>query len=498
MDTSELRNTLKKYGQEHLLHHWDSINDKERSQLIQSLSGMNWESITKSFERSISSMDEGGKMDDRMTPLSPDQCASLKDTSDILKEEYKCTAYKAMKEGQLAILLVAGGQGTRLGVSYPKGMYSVGLESNKSLFQLQAERILKLEQLSEGKIPLYVMGSHNNLETTRNFFTEHSFFGLNPDRVVFFSQGTYPCFSLDGKVLLSSKFEVARASNGNGGLYEALRDCKIIEDMESRKVKYIQLYCVDNILVRVGDPFFTGYCIKEGAECANKVVAKSYPSETVGITCKVDGAYQVVEYSEITDKAAEQRNPDGSLTYGLANLCIHFFSLAFLSKVSNELDGELEFHVAKKKIPFVNEEGVLIKPEKPNGVKLEKFVFDVFRFAKDFVIWECIREDEFAPLKNAPGASSFSPEHCKMALYALNQKMILEAGGVLVDLEDNPVPKMQSPAAPLNCNGSSDTKNDTCVQIEISPLVSYSGEGLEELVKGRRITVPVYINDKDF
>ncbi|CAB4064796.1 UAP1 [Lepeophtheirus salmonis] len=306
-----------------------------------------------------------------------------------------------MKEGQLAILLVAGGQGTRLGVSYPKGMYSVGLESNKSLFQLQAERILKLEQLSEGKIPF---------------------------------QGTYPCFSLDGKVLLSSKFEVARASNGNGGLYEALRDCKIIEDMESRKVKYIQLYCVDNILVRVGDPLFTGYCIKEGAECANKVVAKSYPSETVGITCKVDGAYQVVEYSEITDKAAEQRNPDGSLT----------------------------------------------------------------RFAKDFVIWECIREDEFAPLKNAPGASSFSPEHCKMALYALNQKMILEAGGVLVDLEDNPVPKMQSPAAPLNCNGSSDTKNDTCVQIEISPLVSYSGEGLEELVKGRRITVPVYINDKDF
>lgn len=186
--------------------------------------------------------------------------------------------------------------------------------------------------------------------------------------------------------------------------------------MNKRGVEFVQLYCVDNILVKIGDPLFTGYCIDMGAECANKVVPKGFPNESVGITCQVDGKYQVVEYSEITSDSAERRNSDGSLTYSAANICIHFFTRQFLDKVVNENEMDLVHHVAKKKIPYIDPiSGDLVKPDRPNGIKMEKFVFDVFQFAQSnkFAVWECIREEEFAPLKNADGASDFTPTHCR-------------------------------------------------------------------------------------
>ena len=204
--------------------------------------------------------------------------------------------------------------------------------------------------------------------------------------------------------------------------------------MRRRGVECVQLYCVDNILVRVGDPLFVGYCLSRGAECANKVVPKNSPSESVGITCKVDGKYQVVEYSEITSKSAELRTAEGSLIYSAANLCIHYFTLDFLERVVGVHEKELVHHVAKKKIPFVDPaSGQLVKPEKPNGIKMEKFVFDVFRFAENFVVWECVREEEFAPLKNAEGAADSTPTYCRDALLALHQRFVMEAGGSLVD-----------------------------------------------------------------
>jgi UDP-N-acetylglucosamine/UDP-N-acetylgalactosamine diphosphorylase len=254
--------------------------------------------------------------------------------------------------------------------------------------------------------------------------------------------------------------------------------------MERRGVEYIQLFCVDNILVRVGDPVFTGYCISKKAECANKVVPKGFPTETVGITCLVDGHYQVVEYSEITQASAEMRNADGSLTYSAANLCIHFFTLAFLQRICNRHERELIHHMAKKKIPFVDASGAVVKPDKPNGIKMEKFVFDVFRFAKNFVVWDCVREEEFAPLKNAEGASDFTPAHCRNALFNLHHKFVANAGGKLVDdkgCELKPVVGMEN-------NNNNDEKAE--LVCEISPLVSYAGEGLEEYVAGRSIPVP--------
>merc|ERR1719351_761008 len=415
-----------------------------------------------------------------MTPLTESQSGSVAGSSEDELANYESLSLEEISKSHVGILLLAGGQGTRLGTSYPKGMYDVGLPSHKTLFQLQAERILSLEKLAEKKtgvsgcITWYIMTSASTIQPTLDFFAKNQYFGLKKENVVVFQQGTLPCFTFEGKMILGAKHKLSIAPDGNGGLYRALRREGILDDMKSKGIQFIQLYCVDNILVKVGDPLFMGYCLSKDAECANKVVRKGFPTEAVGITCKVAGHYQVVEYSEITQKSAEKRNPDGSLTYSAANICIHFFTFEFLERVVMFNEDSLQHHVAKKKIPFVDASGSIVKPEKPNGIKMEKFVFDVFKFAEKFVVWECLRDEEFAPLKNAEGASDFTPTHCRNALLALHQKWLRIAGAKLLDSNGKEARQMGSPG---NDNNNEDKKY--VVLCEISPLVSYAGENLQ-------------------
>ena len=501
MDLASLKQKLAKHDQEHLLSFWNDLDDAQKKALYDELNELDLDEVMEFFERTVVSQnDNAEKLDDKMSPLLSEQKGSMMSVTPAERKEYEDICFTQIANGKMGILLLAGGQGTRLGVSYPKGMFSVGLPSGKTLFQLQAERILKLQRLAfektgkNGHIVWYIMTSAATVHPTTEFFKKNNFFGLDSSNVIVFQQGTLPCFTFSGKIILSSKHQLSRAPDGNGGLYRALRKDGILDDMCKRGVDYIQLYCVDNILVRVGDPVFGGYCISKGAECANKVVPKGFPSEAVGITCKVAGKFQVVEYSEITSKSAELRNEDGSLTYGAANICIHFFTRNFLTKVVNEHERQLVHHIAKKKIPFINDQGEIIKPERPNGIKMEKFVFDVFQFAQNFVVWECVREDEFAPLKNAPGAADFTPEYCRDALYSLNQKYIMNAGGALTNQDGVKIPQIRSPAAAKEANNNNEDGDGTEMPvIDISPLVSYAGEGLENLVAAKKITVPANI-----
>jgi UDP-N-acetylglucosamine/UDP-N-acetylgalactosamine diphosphorylase len=276
--------------------------------------------------------------------------------------------------------------------------------------------------------------------------------------------GTLPCLTFDGKILLDTPSRVAVAPDGNGGLYAALRaplssdsSHSVLSDLSKRNVLYIHAYCVDNCLVRVADPVFLGYCIHKQSACAAKVVRKSSPTESVGVVAVRDHRFSVVEYSEISKEQSERRDrKTGELAFRAANIANHFYSTRFLKSVES-FEDQMAFHIARKKIPHVDlASGESVKPTKPNGMKLELFVFDVFPFTQDFDVLEVERNEEFSPLKNAPGTGADDPETSRKDLLSQQKRFLLRAGAKVKD----------------------------GVEIEVSPHVSYAGEGLDS-VRGK-------------
>lgn len=500
IEKDHIRLELSKFSQEHLLDFFDNVTDQQQDQLLEDIQSICLPEVCDAFERSNpKNATEQEAIDHLLEPLHPDIHQSIARTSPEELEQFRDIGLKMISEGKVAALLLAGGQGTRLGSPNPKGMYDVGLPSRKTLFQIQAERILKLEDLAlrtvgkAANIVWYIMTSGATIEPTIAFFKENDYFGLSSSNVVIFEQNTLPCFTLDGKIILDEPHAVARAPDGNGGLYKALRGKGILDDMKKRGIEFIHVYCVDNILVKVADPVFIGYCITKGAECAAKVVEKVFPNEALGIICKVKGKFKVVEYSEVSHQTAQKRNSDGRLLFNAGNICNHYFTLDFLANVIKE--DQLMHHIAKKKIPYINKEGLRVKPDKPNGIKLEKFVFDVFEFANKFAVWEVLREDEFSPLKNSDDCDKDNPTTARLSLFNLNQRYVLNSGGKFVDEDGVTVSLIPSPAlADVTCGGP-DTNNNTHVEnqviCEISPLTSYDGENLEHLVKGKTFRSPL-------
>ncbi|CAI9090627.1 OLC1v1025442C2 [Oldenlandia corymbosa var. corymbosa] len=464
---------LKDYGQEDVFALWDELSAEERDFLVKDIESLDVSRIDRIIRCSFNSQ---GLPAAAIEPVPEGSVSTLEERTMEDRERWWNMGMKAISEGKLGVLLLSGGQGTRLGSSDPKGCFNIGLPSGKSLFQLQAERILCVQRLaaqsrSEGPntitpIHWYIMTSPYTDETTRKYFESHKYFGLEPDQVTFFQQGTIPCVSKDGRFIMETPYRVAKSPDGNGGVFTALKFSRLLEDMSARGIKYIDCYGVDNALVRVADPTFLGYFIDRGVATAAKVVRKAYPQEKVGVFVRrgKGGPLAVVEYSELDQSLSSAINQQtGRLRFCWSNVCLHMFSLDFLNQVANGLEKDSIYHLAEKKIPSIHGQTL--------GYKLEQFIFDAFPYAPSTALFEVLREEEFAPVKNANGSNFDTPDSARLLLLRLHARWVVAAGGFLTH------------SVPLYATG-----------VEVSPLCSYAGENLEAICRGRTFHAPCEIS----
>ncbi len=402
------------------------------------------------------SVAEAGWFDQRVASPAPRE----QDAATI-RRGWRQRGLQMLARGDVAALVLAGGQGTRLGSSDPKGMYDIGLPSGRSLFQLQAERILRLQQLCRdqtlGKsnkwtkpIPWYVMTGPSTDLPTRKYFSEMGFFGLRRDQVFFFCQGCLPAFSMQGQVLMEGIGRVCVAPDGNGGMFRALKTSGALDDMERRGVRGVDCYCVDNALAQFLDPEFLGFCDVNKAEVAARGVPKRNEEERVGVFAKSGGRLRVVEYSELSPTLAAMRDPSsGHLVFNWSNICMQYFSKDFMVANHDFFEKKGRYHIAQKQIKTIDGE--------VEGVKLEAFIFDPFVQAERAFVFEVDRDAHFAPVKNCPGKGSDTPESARRQVMLLHADWVRRAGGV-VEGEGG---------------------------LEVSQNTSINGEGLEELCAGK-------------
>jgi UDP-N-acetylglucosamine/UDP-N-acetylgalactosamine diphosphorylase len=380
-----------------------------------------------------------------------------------------------LREGKIGAFLVAGGQGTRLGYEGPKGEYPVTPIKNKPLFQVFAEQLLAHSRDAGKAIPWYVMTSEVNDAPTRAFFKQHNHFGYDPANVFFFQQGMMPAFAMDGRMLLGERDSLALSPDGHGGSLRALDRSGALADMRRRGVEYLSYFQVDNPLVHTIDPLFLGLHVLTGSEMSSKAVTKAGPLEKVGNFAVGDGKMQVIEYSDLPDELAKQTNADGSLRFNAGSIAIHALSVSFVERLNAGGRLSLPWHRAEKKVPFVNERGELVKPDKPNAVKLEQFVFDAIPLATNPLVFETDRSEEFSPVKNAEGTDS--PATCRRDQIRRAGRWLREAGVHVPDRGDG----------------------EPNAKLEISPLFAVSAEQLKQRgLKGKDIApgAVVYFGEK--
>ncbi|KAI8092984.1 nucleotide-diphospho-sugar transferase [Halteromyces radiatus] len=495
-----LKTKYEQAGQGQVFQFYDELNVEEKARLMEQLLEIDVERVNSIYQKAIQASTVSHH-NEQVEPLTKDVFDTIltddEQPTNSRKRKYKdiqdweTLGLSLIAKNQVAVILMAGGQGTRLGSSAPKGCYDINLPSKKSLFQLQAERILRLQEVAQQYalpqqqkviIPWYIMTSGPTHQPTVDFFKQHQFFGLDEKNITFFEQGTLPCLTMDGKIIMESKGKVAIAPDGNGGIYAAVQNKGVIEDLKRRGILYTHCYCVDNCLAKVADPVFVGYCVSKETDCGVKVVRKTKPDEPVGVVCRRGGRYGVVEYSEISKELSEKRDPeDGGLMLRAANIVNHFFSTAFLERVP-EFAGELEYHIAKKKIKHVDiSTGETVVPTSNSGMKLECFVFDVFPFSQHFSVLEVDRKEEFSPLKNAPGTGVDCPETSRRDLISQHIRFVQAAGGTVKGVPSHITDASQIP--------------DDC-HLEISPWVSYAGEGLSDVVNGKVVVTPAVIETR--
>lgn len=401
----QIRERLIAIGQEHLLRFADELDQPRLDALLDQIASLDLHAVpalVRDYVHSRPSFDPGH------ADIAPPPGYMRDQDWDI--EKYRASGEDLLRAGKVAAFTVAGGQGSRLGYDGPKGCYPGGAVTGNPLFGCLADWIHAAQDRFRATVPWCIMTSPLNHEATVAFFRQHDHFGLNPANISFFPQGVLPSFDMkSGKILLAQKHEVATNPDGHGGSLRALAQSGALADMKRRGIEHISYVQIDNPLARVVDPVFIGLHASapdSSGEMSTKVVAKTEPGEKVGVVCTIDGKPGVIEYSDLPEATAAQRNPDGTLTLRAGNIALHMLGRAFVERITSG-DLALPYHRAEKKVPCIDlETGNPLDPSEPNGIKLEMFVFDAIPLCEQSIVYEVERVDEFAPIKNAEGNDS--------------------------------------------------------------------------------------------
>ncbi|MDR1384760.1 MAG: UDPGP type 1 family protein [Planctomycetaceae bacterium] len=451
--------------QEHLLAHWDSLDSPRRMRLAEQIHAIDFVQLSRLYQERGCLFDVAPLAAKAQEPpafrLEHDGNTIGNTVGNAISRQDAIQAgRKALSEGQVAVLVVAGGQGTRLGFEHPKGMFPIAPVSGATLFQIHFEKVLARSRQYGNPIPFCVMTSPATHEETVDYVAENRRFGLAEADVITFCQGTMPAVSLaDGKTLLAAPDQIALSPDGHGGMLAALKNNGVLKELSARGIRRLFYFQVDNPLVDIANEEFLGYHILAESELTSQVIRKQSPHDRVGNIVSVDGRLHVIEYSDLPDAVAERRKPDGSLEIWAGSIAVHVMNLDFLERQADNA-AALPFHVAKKKTPFVTPQGDLIKPSEPNAIKFERFIFDLLPSANNAAVVEVDSKRHFAPLKNASGSPSDSPETVRKQVSDYYAEWLIKSGATV------------APAA----------------KVEVSPLFALSAETFAEKVAKNGMT----------
>jgi len=410
MATPSLIETFQRAGQGQVFAFYDQLALDAREQLLAEAAEIDLAEVAR-LARTLLGAGGSAVNIDGLTPAPYDRLPE-NGGNGVDWARAKGAGEAALRAGRVAAFTVAGGQGTRLGYDGPKGTYPVTPLKSKTLFQVFAEKI-RAAGLRYGKpIHWFIMTSHANHLATEAFFQEHKFFGLDPARVHCFRQGRMPAVDFNGKILLETRSSIAMSPDGHGGSLRALERSGALDLMKRETIDTLSFFQVDNPLVRAIDPAFIGFHVLRGSEMSSKMVPKAYPEEKVGHFCIQNGKLVVIEYSDLPMAVQRETDVTGKLRYLAGSIAIHALDREFIRRMGAGGEGTaLPFHRADKKIPTVDTAGHAVKPDKANGVKFEMFVFDALPHARNPVLIETKRADDFSPVKNAEGIDS--PKTCR-------------------------------------------------------------------------------------
>jgi UDP-N-acetylglucosamine/UDP-N-acetylgalactosamine diphosphorylase len=456
MAPDDLKSRLQQHGQAHLLAALDRLDDEQRANLLRELGGIDLAELASLYERreQKDALPERGRV--KPLPMPVLEAAQ--------RVAFQARGEQAFGQGEVAFLVVAGGQGTRLGFDDPKGMFPIGPVSNKPLFQIHAEKIVALRRRFGAAIPLLIMTSPATDAQTRRFFAEHGNFGLPDEDVWTFCQGTMPALDLaTGRLLLEAPGRLCLGPNGHGGTITGLLDSGLLDRLEERGVHTISYFQVDNPLTKLADYLFVGRHVAENAEVSSKVLPKTGPMERVGNFLLVDGRCSMIEYSDLPEEWARETDDQGQLLFWAGNPAIHLFDVAFLRKITKEA-GRLPWHLARKKMSHLDESGAIVTPTEVNALKFERFIFDTLPHAERWTILATLRHEEFAPVKNKNEDKVDCPATAQQMMSDLAAAWLSEAGvevGANVKLEISPLFALDAAELRTKVQGIARIEKDT-------------------------------------